>query len=115
MKKPKPRVRLDRALADKPEGKGNPHDFTGTLEDWELRVFQNASNFTTVRYMPRGQSDRRDFKTDFPACLADAREGGPRGVLVYAATDVGRSFALEKQHWDKFEALWRENNKSKPA
>lgn len=88
------------------------HNFTGSLEEWEDQVFLAATLFTTYRRAGKGHGDRRPFKT-FPEAIVDAQTD-PR-ALLYAVTDSGRSFCIERGKWRHYLGLWDTSHRTKFA
>lgn len=87
----------------------NSHDFTGSLEDWEDRVFLDATQFRLHRYFGKRGHDEAGF-TNFAECVSIARAlASVYRVLIYAVTPAGRSFAVERKRWDHFLTLWNKH------
>jgi hypothetical protein len=83
------------------------HNFTGTREEWETRVFLNAAYFRVHRFLSQGEHESVTV-TDFVEALSIAgRElRQKRRVLIYAVTPSGRYVCLPQRQWRRFYALW---------
>jgi hypothetical protein len=82
-------------------------NFTGTLDEWNDRVFNHAVEFRLHRFTAAlGQSDMT-VATFAEAMVraVDAMKEGDR-VIVYAVTESGRHVALEKERWGHYAKLW---------
>lgn len=89
-------------------GAAPQNDFSGTLAEWEMRVFLNADLYI-VQIIDGvemgGPSNRRRVESrSFPEALTLAREA--RRSLLYATTSDGRIACLERKHWPSYEAEW---------
>ena len=98
---PEPRTHLKLASS----GGTSEHDFSGTLEDWEERIFRNAHHFNVVRF---GHVEGGECCTtpDFAEAIYIAHSN-PRSVL-YAVTLAGRAFCMAKKDYEKFARIYLE-------
>lgn len=83
-------------------------NFTGTLDEWNDRVFRHATSFRLHKFDDDGQHDMT--VTDFAQAMVvavDILKEGNR-VIVYAVAETGRHVALEKQRWGHYAKLWLE-------
>lgn len=81
------------------------HNFTGTLDEWEERVFRNATHFNVYKRLGRGNSESKELKT-FPEAVEFAKRDPL--FLVYAVTASERFFCVERKNWDKYLTVWYE-------
>lgn len=90
------------------------NEFGTTLDEWEDRIFSEATHFRLHRFpsqsLPNvsGAYDRSEV-TDFEDALRLA--GGVlsvpnQRVLIYAVAESGRFVCLEKKKWAHFLELW---------
>lgn len=79
-----------------------PDKLPGSHSEFDQWIIERAVEFTTVRFMGRGQKDRREFPTLLEA-ITDA-EQDPR-AMVYVITAAGRSTLVERAKWDEALAL----------
>jgi hypothetical protein len=81
-------------------------NFTGTLEDWDDRVFLHATSFRVWRFTPEGK-DSADFP-DFVPAIRAAIDEMHKGcaVLVYAVAESGRHQALVPTRWEHYAKLY---------
>ena len=96
-------ILADAALATSTaEVASSENNFTMSLDDWEVRVFNSATTFRLSRFNASGEL-RAEVKT-FPEALRLA--GGVLGsedrVLIYAVTESGRFFCIEQKKWSSF-------------
>jgi len=82
---------------------GTEHNFLGTVEDWEMRVFQNAAFFSVVVGRNPASRVRVERKT-FPEALEQAKASDK--AMIYAITDSGRSVMLTRKRWPVYQADW---------
>lgn len=101
------------AIFPAPDGiEGTEHDFSGSSDDWERRVFLNAVKFRLHRYHGRGARDEAHAPT-FPEAMTMAAKAmddpGHPGVrvLVYAVTESGRFAAIPEDRWPAYLELWK--------
>jgi hypothetical protein len=88
--------------------KPSEHDFSGSLEDWEDRVFINAEHFTVCRKVEgKGGVETKRFAR-FEQAQGEAGDD-PR-ALVYVVTASGRSVCLIRARWDHYRKLWSQYN-----
>ena len=82
------------------------HDFTGTREEWETRVFLNAEYFRVHRFL-QGQHESAIVQ-DFVEALRVAGHEIKRNrrVLIYAVTQSGRYVCLPPKEWRHLYELW---------
>ena len=85
---------------------GTAHDFSGSPEDYNKRVFLEALRvgyFTTWRKSETiGRGDRREFAT-FVEATTNA-EDDPR-ALVYAVIPSGSAVCLVRSEWPQYRAM----------
>jgi hypothetical protein len=87
---------------------GNQHNFVGSLDEWEDRVFAAGNSFRLHRFSgnktwEENSSSRFD---EAMAMAVQALQGGYR-VLVYVVTDRGRSFCIPQERWPSYLAAWQ--------
>lgn len=93
-----------------PDNSKSPdHNFTGLVEDWDDRVFNNADHFRVHRFHGNGAHDTFEHESYAVAMVAavDAMKAGAR-VIIYAITDTGRYQALVPKRWVHYSKLWME-------
>lgn len=80
-------------------------EFGNNIDEFEERIFRNATIFNVVRFgVPAGSEIAT---TDsFPKALALASEK-PRSI-IYAATTEGRAFCIPKKQYLKYSQIWLE-------
>ena len=90
--------------------KGTEHDFSGSSDDWEQRVFDNASHFNLDCFHDKGR--HKSSVETFPEALTQAAIAGdhpdmpnPR-VLIYAVTLQGRFIAIPEKKWPAYLERW---------
>jgi hypothetical protein len=113
-KHPMPDRSLSPALG--PQTKGPEFQLTGSMEQWEEAIFENAAHFTVCTFTGTSPSSRRvqEFAT-FPEALDMAQaytKAENKPALIYAiakagGSDQARSFCMPAQHWDRYLELWR--------
>ena len=90
---------------------GSPNDFSGTKEDWERRIFLNASHYVVIVYPgvdhgSRFNEDRLRIEyKDFNRALRRARHFSRS--LIYGVTANGRSDLLARSRWEEYENDWK--------
>lgn len=83
-------------------------DFTGNLEDWEDRVFQNADHFRVHKFFGRGGHDQIET-TDFGEAMRLVVEVGKtpgHRAMVYVVTVSGRSCVIPKERYAHCAEMW---------
>jgi len=85
------------------------HNFTGSREEWETRVFLNAAYFRVHRFLSDGDHQSMTV-SDFVEALTIAGHelGERRRVLIYAVTASGRHVCLPQQQWRRLYELWQQ-------
>lgn len=75
------------------------HDFTKTWDGWELTVMHVAVKFKVIRFLGRGEYDRREFNT-----LRKAIDNASpdKRALVYAITATERHVQVPRKRWNEF-------------
>jgi hypothetical protein len=88
-------------------------NFTGTLEDWDDRVFLHAESFRVWRFTPKGRDSAEfpDFVQAIRAALGAMKEG--MAVLVYAVAETGRHQALVPTRWEHYATLYNAQQDAK--
>lgn len=85
------------------------HDFVGTLEEWEERVFLRASHFRLHRISfdntKRDTNETENFEEAMHLALASLEER--YRVMVYALTESGRYFCIPQERWPSCLVKWR--------
>jgi len=82
------------------------HNFTGTREEWETRVFLNAAYFRVHRFL-KGQHESTTVQSFVEALRVAGHEiRCNRRVLIYAVTDSGRYVCLPQKQWRYLYELW---------
>jgi hypothetical protein len=95
---------------------GTEHDFSGSLEDWEDRVFDAAAYFTVVKGRSPFTRERFTCGT-FPQALEVCTKlqidqtGGP---MIYAVTASGRHVMLVPEKWSYYLTRWVANRRREP-
>ena len=91
------------------------HNYQGTLEEWDDSVFENAAVFRVHRFTHENKrSDLETTSFQMAMVAADnAIKAGYRSVLVYAVDTSGRYFAIPKDRWNHYAALWLKRKKKK--
>jgi hypothetical protein len=87
------------------------HDFTGTREDWEQKVFLNAAWFRIHRFLTNGEHDSlivMDFVEALKIAGYEIRHN--RRVLIYAVTESERFVCLPQQQWSHLYELWQQRH-----
>jgi hypothetical protein len=83
------------------------HDFSGTVDQWEERVFLNAAYFRVHRFYGQGQHDSTDADTFETAVRTvgsvrqDKTMPGARAT-IYAVTASGRFTMLAEKYWLRY-------------
>ena len=96
---------------------GTEHDFSGSGDDWERRVFMHADHFRLSRFYGKGARDDATAKT-FPEAMTMAAQAmddpaHPNArVLVYAVTTSGRFTAIPADRWPAYLELWDASHKT---
>jgi hypothetical protein len=83
------------------------HNFQGTLEQWDDRVFQNAAVFRIHRFNKENKRDEFEtpsFKVAMVAAHSEIKAG--YRVLVYAVDESGRFICLPQDRWNHYAELW---------
>jgi len=83
----------------------NEHDFTGTVDQWERRVFCAAAKFRVHRFYGQGQHDSCEVDTFENAIrtVGDVRRAMPGArVTVYAIAASGRFTMLTESRWAEY-------------
>jgi hypothetical protein len=88
------------------------HNFTGSREEWETRVFLNAAYFRVHRFLLQGEHESMTV-TNFVEALTIAGHElrRKRRVLIYAITPSGRYVCLPTKQWRRFYDLWESRKK----
>lgn len=87
----------------------NPNpEYGATREQWEERVFRQASHYNVVRFKALGGSDIATVKS-FPLALYLAHKEGGERKLIYVVTEQGEAFCMSPKDYDKFAQLYLEN------
>ena len=86
------------------------HDFTGTVDQWEERVFLNAAYFRVHRFYGQGQHDSCEMGTfeDAVRTVGSVRQDKTRlnaRTSIYAVTASGRFTLLAEKRWAEYLAL----------
>ena len=87
------------------------HDFAGTADEWERRVFLNAAYFRVHRFYGQGQHDSCDASTfeDAIRTVGSARCAMPNARLtIYAVTASGRFTLLAESRWAEYLGMVQE-------
>lgn len=81
-------------------------NFTGTLEEWDDRVFLHAVKFRVHRFSTGGNASTEvdDFAQAMRLAIDTLRAG--MRVIVYAVTESGRHQALDKKRWEHYAKLY---------
>lgn len=94
----KKKVKTIRAVTKSP-GITTEHDYAhGSMEQWDMSVFDNAVGFSVVRRTTRTDHD------NFESAMTDVMTAPG---LIYAITATGRSTCIEKKHWEHCLQRWR--------
>jgi hypothetical protein len=83
------------------------HDFTGSREEWEQRVFLNAAYFRVHRFLSQGEHESTQTEDFVEALrLAGHEMLRKRRALIYAVTESGRYVCLPQKQWRHLYELW---------
>lgn len=88
---------------------GTSSDFTGNLEDWEARVFNDAYLFRLHHYFGNKQHETAEvsnFRTALTLAVTEIKKGPDHRVLVQAVSDTGRWFTIPQDQWLSYLRLW---------
>jgi len=83
---------------------------TGTMEQWEHAVFDNAAVFRVTIMHGMRSHDIQDF-IKFPDAVEYAEVNKPR-VMLYAITPDQRHFCIPPKQWDAYLARWNGKKKN---
>ena len=86
----------------------NEHDFTGTADQWEERVFRAAVKFRVHRFYGIGQHDSCECPTfkDAIITIGEVRRELPDArCTVYAVAASGRFTLLAEKRWAEYLAI----------
>jgi hypothetical protein len=87
-------------------------EFGATQQDWEERIFRQASYFTVVRFGVLGGSQCATVKGFAEAYYLAHQE--PR-ALIYAVAGNGQAFCIPKTDYSKYAEIWFSRASSKPS
>jgi hypothetical protein len=82
----------------------NEHDFAGTSDQWEARVFRAATTFRVHRLYRNGHdSCEVDNFPDAIRTVGSVRHAMPGArTMIYAVTASGRSTLLPETRWAQY-------------
>jgi hypothetical protein len=78
-------------------------EFGNNVDEFEERIFRNASHFNVVRFGTHNGSE--STTTDNFLKALELVKNEPR-ALIYAATTEGRAFCVPKKQYEKYRKLW---------